>query len=272
MLNKADNLWADGKSDIKSIDDKPRSETKLYAFPDFEASYQKEGTGTQYYLSSTYEEPGCLQAGIEKTFGDKSVLDVYGFYRFMENQWENPYALHRSPTNAENFGMGVSYENIAATDIELSYKMTVLEIQNDLAGKLFKDIGRSGIAHTISLDYKLLRFLIPGITYELGDFSGSASSYNKFGGFIGTGYTVENLQLSAKFSAAETRFDAIHPLFGVKRDEKSYGISIAAVWEKPLGLKHFSTAVGFTANETDSNIAFFDSRERTAFISFRYIM
>ena len=270
FVNRADSLWGEGEKNIRSLSAKPSTTTWISPFPNLEASYLKSDTKTEYYIGTQADEPGTLTAGFEKKFSASSSFDLYGFYSLMEHQWENPYVLNREQTTTWEYGLKATYENIEDSHINVSYKLSITELNNDVIGRLYPDLQRFGSSHAASVSYQIQPFLAPGISYERGAFKGKSNSYNSFELFLDLQYASGDLALGSHLFLKNAQFDKVHPIFLKRRDESTYGMSVTGTVARPLKLKNYSLIVGAEAIQSKANIDFFTQRGITGFISFEY--
>jgi hypothetical protein len=277
FVDRADNLWGNGHRKIDSIYSKPQSKAVFVAYPFVDVRYNpaalaKEENRFSFYLNTSLE-PGSLSAGGRYDFGG-SYLDVYGFYSLIAKNWQNPYVLYRTSTSTMNYGGKITYGNILGSDLYLSYRFGLTDVDKDVIGTLVPSLQQDGYTHTVAAGYRLKageRFsIIPEVLYELGDYDGNANSYNSYGGAVAAEYRFDILKLSARVYGRKVKFDSMNPIYLETRDENYYGAGILAFYPDPFGFKNFILSVGLNANATNSNITFFDNHQTMGYMALGY--
>lgn len=258
---KADNLWGNGYQSLTSINKAPKVATQVLPFPVFDIKHIRDKGDTEFYINTTTQEAGSIALGARKRF-NKSLVDAYGFVSLISKAWENPYVLYRESTSSREYGGKITYYNILNTDINLSYRIQLTDISNDVIGDLNSDLRRNGTAHAPGISY-LFRIgknymIVPGFTYEKGRYNGASNSFDSYEYSLGFTYRENDLSVITRVFQKMARFDKVHPIFGQIRDEDTYGISLALNLQNPFGFKKYFFSVGAVATETYSNITFFD--------------
>ena len=277
FVNRADNLWSNGDRKIDSIYSKPKAKTLFVGYPFVDVRYNpaalaKEKERFSFYLNTSLE-PGSLSAGARYDFS-KGYLDAYGFYSLIAKNWQNPYALYRTSTTTMNFGGKITYGNILGSDLYLSYRFGLTDVDKDVIGALVPSLQQDGYTHTLAAGYRFKvgdRFvLIPEAVYEKGDYDGKANSYNSYGGAVGAEYRFDILRLSARVYGRKVKFDSMNPIYLETRDENYVGAGLLAIYPDPFGFKNFVLSAGLNSNQTNSNITFFDNYQTMGYLAVGY--
>jgi len=115
VINHADNLSGRGNPTLGSLNDKPKSFTRVYPAPVIELRYSWEGN-TVYYGSST-DEPLGIGLGYRRKL-DKGAVSGSAFYSFFGREWQNPYLVGtpgiETPVNSNG---RIAFEEIGGTPL-----------------------------------------------------------------------------------------------------------------------------------------------------------
>lgn len=281
VIQRADNLWGGGRRAIKDIRSKPEAMTKLRLFPVLEIIVrpggQEVGHSENLHIAETYlttnKEPGAVSAGAKFGFG-KNYLDIYGFYFFYASQWKNPYASYRRPTSTYNYGGKVTWGNIAGTDLSLSYRLSTIDVDDDLIGAMNRDLRQDGTAHTVAVAYRYditeAVTLTPQISYEKGAYDGKSNSYDGYEGSLSLNVRLKRAMVLARAYGGKNRFERKHPFYGKARDEANAGGLISVTFLRPFDLEKTTITTAFIAGIGDSNITFFDRYTIGGLLSFSH--
>ncbi len=273
IINKADNLWGDGYQSITSLKRSPKAATKIVPFPVFDIKHIRDKGATEFYINTTTQEAGSLALGARKRF-QKSAIDAFGFVSLISKAWKNPYILNRDATSSREYGGKITYYNLLDTNINLSYRIQQTDISDDDVGKINHDLRRDGTAHApgISYNYRIggNYLIIPGFTYEKGNFKGASNSYDSYEISLGMIYNDKDVNIITRVSRKRALFDKINPIFGETRREDTYGLSAVININNPFGFKRYFFSIGAMATETYSNITFFDKYGVIGFVRAGY--
>lgn len=271
VLNKADNLWGSGKKSIGSIYEKPKETTRILPLPIIEAGYIDNASATEYHAGTSNEEPGAFLLGIDKDFDNKSSVEVYGFYSFVEKGWRNPYVLNRESTYIKEYGGKIAFDYMG---LNIAYRAAFTDVRKDSIGDLYQDLKRDGITHTLGISYQQMLSekdgLTPGFSYETAFLRGAGNSYSSYELFLGFDRHTKGFVLNTKISAKTAHFNKSNPVFQKTREENTYSASAIAVFPDPFGFKKYFATVGGIASRTDSNLVFFAEHGITGFIAAGY--
>ncbi|MBI1912328.1 MAG: DUF2860 family protein [Deltaproteobacteria bacterium] len=270
FINKADNLWGRGKGDNIDLNSAPKSRSRVLTVPMIEAKYKSGSKDTEYYLGALSDEPSSISLGLKNSFGKKS-FDAHAFYSFAGSVWEDPYVSNRVRTDMKEYGARLTYTQ---KEFLLTYRLALVDVQNDVVGSRFSDLKRDGSVHLFkgALRIPLHKGLSlnPGAQYEIGSFRGESNSYTGVGLSLGLNYNAGDLNINTNIHAKKNDFNKDNPIFSEKRQDKAAGASVIATLANPLGFNDFFVSAGLTADKTDSNIRFFDRRAETLFFGAGY--
>ncbi len=277
-VERADNLWGKGNRRIDSLSSKADHSTSYLALPYFDAKYipdyqdgRTNGITTLYM--NTVIEPGSINFGVKYSLPEGN-LDISGFYSLIAKNWQNPYLLYRTPTNTMYFGGRIIYSKIMGTGFSLSYRIADTNVDNDVIGRIYPTLRQDGLTHKASINYRYnlnkMFSIIPGFSFERGDFDGSSNSYNNYGGTLGFAMRTYLFNLNTNIFGNKAKFDRIHPVFAKTRDEKTYGINILATFPEPFKWKKYAFVAGISGYQTESNIRFFDRYTLMSLVGLTY--
>jgi len=181
--------------------------------------------------------------------------------------WEDPYLLgaEREKTLLQDVDMGIALEGAFGTGAQISYRVHMIDVGDDVAGERDRDLRRDGRSHSFGIGYQVPlhegAMLIPQAAYEKGMFEGRSNGYSGCG--LGLAYSVTAGQISARtsFEYGLKSYDHIHPVFNEKRKEDSRSASVYISYIEPFGFKNTSFHLMGDYRVTDASIVFYDARE-----------
>jgi hypothetical protein len=114
VIDQADNQNGRGHATLDSLNDKPRSTTRLIPVPQFELRYSWDSSSV--FIGSPIDEPTGLNLGYRRKL-EKGALTGSAFYSFFGREWQNPYLVGtpRSETRVNTYGGRVAFEEIGST-------------------------------------------------------------------------------------------------------------------------------------------------------------
>ncbi len=173
---------------------------------------------------------GMLRAKESRpTFGVRYDLDKFGeielsgFYDLPRDVWKDPYLVgqDRDKTFESSYGGAMAYE---ISGCSLSYELKFLDVDKDLIGKRFSSLKRDGAVHLIETGYEIeIGYgleLSPGLELTIADIDGSSNAYTGFGGGLEIMKRWSDVGFSLSFSVVNNNYNAEHPVFHKKRNER----------------------------------------------------
>ena len=282
-INTTDQLFVDENNEkTDNLNDEADSFSITLPAVFFDLRYKFRDTDTEVYLATPFEDSrGALTLGMEKTFIDKSKIDVsifsgYGIIGIMDEVWKDPYIIQtdRDETDMNDIGFSIDYDCIMGTGLNLYYRYNHVDVDQDFIGKRFNDLKRDGIIHHAGIGYKVYldksNSIIPSFEYSKADMDGESNSYNGYKIAIRYNRKQKDYILSAFVSADKKDYDKTHPIFSRTRDEKGYSAIAIFTLLNPLGYDKFFTNFIAGYSYSDSNIDFFDKRTYISGITLGY--
>lgn len=261
IISKSDNFWGRGKASIASLADRPKSQTVVMAVPALLLRYRHDSLKNTYFLGATEEDYGRLALGVKHDL-HKGAIDAALFYSFMGSEWADPYALDRSSTTVQNFGLRAGWEQIAGSPFSLRYTVKVKLLNDDLSGKQYPDLKREGTKHRLSAHYaiKLTESLTltPALTFEREIAEGSANRYTAPGGALSLTWRHQDITWMNRVSGSYALHDSTNPVFNTTLEEPDYKITSLILWKKPFNIRKISFTAGVVYEQTLATIPFFE--------------
>ena len=270
VVNHADNLSGRGNPALGSLDDKPRTITRVYPAPVIELRYSWEGN-TVFYGSST-DEPLGIGLGYRRKL-DRGALSGSAFYSFFGREWQNPYLVGtpRSETRVNSYGGRVAFEEIGGTPLTLAVKGAVKNIvDEELTGELRRD----GALLDVDLSWRQLMskswMIVPLLGYQRGDYLGAANSFHGVRLGVGVDWLGGDLLIATRIGGSVSDYDESHPIFNKTRRDTGYRFSSIARLENPFGWRNYFASAAIIHSRSDSNIDFFATGSLIGLAAFGY--
>lgn len=270
VLNHADNLSGRGNSTLGSLNDKPRSFTRVYPVPAIELRYSWEGN-TVFYGASA-DEPLGIGLGYRRKL-DKGAVSGSAFYSFFGREWQNPYLVGtpRSETRVNSYGGRVAFEEVGGTPLTLAVKGSVKNIvDEELSGELRRDGGLLDVDLSWRQRLSQSWVVVPLLGYQRGDYLGDANSFHgaRFG--VGADWRGGDLMIATRLSGSVSNYDELHPIFNKTRRDTGYRFSSFARLENPFGWRNYFASAAIIHSNSESNIDFFTTGSLIGLAAFGY--
>jgi len=273
VISKSDNLWGRGKSTIASLTNSPQNETVVMAIPALLLRYRQDSLKNTYFLGATEEDYGRVAVGVKHDL-EQGVVDAALFYSFMGSEWANPYALNRSSTSVQNFGLRAGWEMIAGSPFSAHYTVSAKLVNNDLSGDRYPDLKRDGTKHRLGISYVLkltdALTLTPSLAFEREIADGAANRYNSSIGAVTLVWRQQNLTWINRISGSYATHDSTNPVFGTTLKEPGYGVTSLVLWKNPFDFKKYWLTTGIVYEQTLPNITFFEKSSNYFFLQGGY--
>ena len=274
----------DDNQEITSIDGKTIQFEEDFILPLWQVNYHFEQSGTTLSLGipdhGIIENDLAIGIGISQELTDGTNL--WASYspklsEFHGEIWQDPYLTEeerkRTKTAFEGISLGVEY--LFDTPLSMAYHYGELSIDDDNAGESLasrltpteikrlqrdKEFHRAQASLTLPLTDNF--FLIPGASFTHTDARGDASSHDSGEYNLTVAYQNDNFEVFAYGYLGDAKFDEPNPVFRKKRKDKRYGITTGISYLKPFGWNNIKLDLMIGESQQNSNIHFFDSREK----------
>ncbi|TCK62017.1 DUF2860 family protein [Seleniivibrio woodruffii] len=259
VINSDDKLMVDGDGDKSDFD----SLTKIGAMISGEINYALNDRTKIHFGAPRTEIVPKLELGVTSKFMNKTEADVSLLISPIENEWENPYVYDRSKSKAESYGLKIKLKNIGGSGFFAESAAVHRNVADDKAKAAHSSLGRNGYDYELKAGYTLKKgkiFTDFFAKYSRGDRSGSAESFDGFGGGVKvTTLTHDGDFLIFLLSADRVDFDSANPYFEETRKETDYSAMLLYTLNNPFGFKDkfLTFAGGYSARE--ANTEFFDA-------------
>jgi len=280
-----------GDSTINSINDS--AESKSLALPSFSLNLKYTfSTQTQVFIGNSLENilqfDTATVAGVKQQFSDKSILE----FSFISSPlvtpvqvWADPYVqgVARTETDRTSKGFRLEYAKILGSGFGLKYSNRTTEIDNELSGTVQAGLttaqaqllDREGDSKTIAAYYRFKpirgRHVFElALSQQTDDLDGAAMSGDEQRFSMTYAYIGERFIIASNILVSNMEYDAVHPIYGVTREDDTLGIGLVVFDNKIFGSKNWigqATAVWY---DLDSNIEFYDSFARLFSVGVKY--
>ncbi len=281
-----------GNERIQSLDANSGNSTEDLFIPYWQVNYVFSGSRTSIFLGTSednaFQRGLNIEMGATHTFGNGTAVTAAYTPKVpeLDNEvWQDPYQVGanrtRSKTSVE--ALRLSFKNILNTGISFDYGVGEGFVDDDHAGESqrsrlgaaqIKQLKRGGEFSQAYLSgiFAVSRhlYILPGISYQKVNANGEANRYEKVGGDIALAYEGERFEWYVDHFYGKADYDHLNPVFDQKREDKIYGISAGVSFLKPFGWKHVSFDLVGGETRQNSNIRFFDTRDRYIALGMTY--
>jgi len=184
--------------------------------------------------------------------------------------WQDPYltGTKRSVTDSESEGYRIQLTPSSGKGFSLDLGYGTNEVENELSGSSLSNeersiLRRSGDSRYLNVGYQFplnsTMFLSPTVTYIDHNADGRAMSFQSYAASLGLINQFGHHALSVNVDYAESDYDAINPVFGLKQSDSSYGAFVAYEYASLFNVDYLSFISFAGMSQTNSNIDFFDA-------------
>lgn len=245
-----------------------------------------EGLSKQLFVGTSREDIAigtlALEMGYRQQLASGTKVSLsYLPTLLAQDVWTDPYVTdaNRSETEKSGDAYRLKLDNIGGSLLSLDLAYAQIDIDSEQSGNGLtaneqNSLKRSGDTFYSKLSYRQFLGrglgLTPSVVYIQNDADGDAMANQTFGGeltyfsFAGRNKIV----LTGKYLRRD--FDAVNPVFGIKREDTEYGAFLAYEFSALAGIEplSFITLAGYS--NIDSNIDFYASSQYLASIGITY--
>jgi len=191
--------------------------------------------------------------------------------------WRDPYLVNskRKKTEISGDAFRVQFEFLSLTADVVYYDYDLDEEESgttfNVNRSLLKRSGDGVIAHVgVGLPITSSTFVEPALYYRKNSADGKAMAYNQ----AGVGITLyqmfgdNTLAIDTRYAKAE--HDAVNPVFNKKQKDSDTSITVSFEKSQFMGWKAVNLNAVLSYKKSDSNIAFYDESEISAFTGMNY--
>ena len=217
--------------------------------------------GTEWFARMPLEDSG-VSGGLR--LGTRiGHLEASGFYGFEEDVWRQPYQVDqdRDRTSRQALGGDASLQGVAGTAFDLAWSLRSIEIDDDVSGRTWPTLARSGLTQTWSLSYTATAADIswrPRLAVDRQDLEGRASASDGVRTGVAIKTSWRGLVWCLDGEVGVSRHRADHPIFGERRRDVSYRTTVSSTAIDVCGWRGVTLTVLIGAMRADSNLAFYD--------------
>ncbi len=268
-----------GHEIIPSINAQPDARTSGVPIINFEVAYTWGPKRTQVFFGNLLEDflrfDFATQLGVRHQFRNKTILTAAFLFTSVPTEvWDDPYVANapRRETDRTSNGGRLTLSRIGGSGFQLQYSQREDKLDLELSGRTQLGLppaqaallDRNGDQKRLELAYFFpigeRNRLAPALWFTDFDLDGKAMANDLVELQITHLYFGERFNFVTNFSVGTADFDAVNPIYGIKRDDDRVGLSFAVFDKKLFGAnaKWFGvlTVAGF---KDDSNIDFYDT-------------
>lgn len=273
---------------IDSLTDSPDSQSYGKLLLDFGLSYTFADSRTQIFGGTELEDfltqDSTFGLGVRQGIGGAGNLRASFLASTPVETWEDPYVVgvDREETDVKSGGMRLGWEHIFGSGLELTYTKRSVEIDDELSGTALgltaaqrNLLDREGDLKQIKLGYFWQpasgHTITPSISHIDHDLDGDAMAMDGYQAELNYAYTgLQDWEFVVNLLAGKLESDEDNPIYAESADLDRVGLSLAATYKEPFGLKNWRARGAISYGEEDSNIDFYDSSIRSVTLGMLY--
>lgn len=277
-----------GDERLDSLDRSPSSTTEGQLAPAFGLSYTLADSRTQFFGGTELEDfltqDGTLGLGVRQGFGELGNLRVSLLAGTGSEVWADPYVVgvDRDETDRKSGGVRLGWEHMLESDFDLTFTKRTIKLDDELSGRwLGLNAGeqalldREGEQKKLDLSYRWSpsadHLIIPTLSYVNHDLDGGAMAMQGSQFELNYAYLgLQDWELVASLLSGSLESDDANPLADKKQELDRFGLSLAATYKEPFGLKGWKARAAYNYGEEDSNIDFYDTSIKSLTMGMMY--
>ena len=268
-----------GKKTVNSLADEPESLTRGAPQLNLNLNYTFS-TQTQLFLGNSVENVVELDrasiVGVRQQFADKSILElslVTTPYGSPLTVWEDPYVVGvaREETDRTSRGARIEYDRILGSGFGVQYTARTVETENERSGttqlglppaqaELLK---RDGNINRLTVSYRFPPVGRNQFQLRVGhltdDLDGQAMSGDQNEIQLTHAYVGERFIMASNAFFWKEDYDAVNPVFGKTREDKTLGLAFILFDKKIFNSKNWWGSFQAIWVDQNSNIDFYDA-------------
>ncbi|MFI8481068.1 DUF2860 family protein [Pseudomonas sp. NPDC078700] len=275
-------------SHIDSLNSSPDSKSFSKILPAFGLSYKLQGSRTEFFGGTELEDfltqDGTLALGVRQGIGQMGNLSASFLASTPVEVWEDPYLVNgkRKETDRTSSGARVAWEHIFQSDFDVTLTHRKIDIDDENSGEALgltpaqRDLlDREGDENKVDVRYVwgigTDHIVIPTLSYINRDLDGDAMAMDGYQLELNYAYTgFDRWELVTNLTAGHLESDDDNPIYDKKTDLDRMGISLAATYKEPFGLKNWRARVVANYGEEDSNVDFYDTSIKSLSLGMLY--
>jgi len=257
----------------------PNSETTVIPSLNMDIRYTFADTRTQIHLGNQLEDMLRLDRatllGVRQEFTDGGIAAAaFQFPGLPTRVWEDPYVtgIDREETDRDTGGMRFTWHRILGTRWQVEYGFRSIKIDEELSGRTQLGLSdaeaelldREGKHHKIEVLHPFRvaegQTLTPSVTVGRLDLDGDAMANDYWSLQITHTFRLPRWHVLSNIVAGRSKYDERNPVFGKKREDDRYGITVTGFYPEPFGLTGWNGLVSIGGLEQESNISFYDKQ------------
>jgi hypothetical protein len=278
-MRQASHFNTDGPARIDDLNGKASTESKTRPIALINLS-GKYGNNNVLYLRTDIErmEGGDIYLGTEIPLSERgNRLDISVFSApFFREVWKNPYhtGSDREETDVIRYGAKIAVADISGTSLSMSFKATIIDVDDDEIGTMYRSLRRDGAVYTLEGKYRFpltdTLSMTPSLALTKGDIDGGSNAFDGVSAAIRWMYRRGNMMVMPLARYSFTAYDEHHPIFNQKREDHHYLGAMIATYSNLLSIRGLFIRIIGGYSAADSNITFCDGTGKFAGITLGY--
>jgi len=242
-------------------------------------NYNFQNLDKQFFVGTAREDIAQgqfhTQFGFRHWLPDGSSLSLSYIPGLLENKvWRDPFVLNdpRAETDQSIHALRLQYKNILASNFNFEMALGKRELDEEKSGQSLAELSnaqRSSLDRNATMTY--LRgdygmqlgqhtLLQSTLTWTGVDADGEAMTHGRTGLQFGLIQMFSRSRVSYNFDIAKADYDAVNPIFQVKRRDSEYSLFVAYEYDRPFDWQNVSLVSFGGWSRGDSNIDFYDKQ------------
>ena len=244
-------------------------------FPSIDIAYVMRSRTEIYVNTRAGTGAPALYAGVNFQAGSLGRIDAAYIHGIGGEVWQNPYETGstRNDTAKDINGAQIEFENFMQSPVRLSLRYLSEDVEKDEVGNQYKKMQRDAASLRTEAGYTLNinnLSIIPYGTYEMHNADGSAQKYTMPGARLTAAYRTKLFMLTGSAALEQADYDSENPIFSKTREDKittlSGNLRVFNIFGNPKVYLNFFAVT----KQRDSNISFYDAKDRIAGASVGY--
>lgn len=268
----------DDNAITKDLNNRGQAVTQYQAIPLGRLHYTTASGSTQFFIGQSKDQviEGQLQAeaGITQRLGRFGTLTVAYFPKLpgVSETWRDPFLTNaeRDATDVSTHGGRIAF---SPAFIPLTFRYAYVDYQLDdedsgnsllISSSERKALVRDSDYHQAAIEFPIPLSrqitLLPRLNYTFRQAEGNANDFNAWGYQLGLNMDFGRHSLNTVLRYSDQDYQNHHPVFGQERDATQWSASLLYLYHAPFGWQNAYLNLLSSAEQTDSDIRFYQSQ------------
>lgn len=269
------------ESTINNLSDGPDKSTASSPVVKSDLKYTFAESRTELFLGSALEDliryDFTAKAGVRQGLSGLGIVSVaYLFSAIPSSVWSDPFVTgqERDETDRTSSGLRLGWSYIARTPLSVELSQRKVSLDEELSGADLLNNGvidqndmdllkREGTENIVKLSWTARlaqgHVLVPELKWVDHDLDGKAVSRQVIELSLSYLYHTPQYSLVTSAHYGHARYDKVNPVFAIKNQFSSFGLSLTGSKNQLFGIKPLSLLVSLAVGRIDADINFYDS-------------